>query len=224
METEDLQPLQEPQISRVETPEWGKDEAEAGRTGVQTRSFAPQSPGTRTAITHIQTRSPCRDTHRLCASSHTMAVWGGCAEEIAYFLLLSVLFWWFLAHVRGPNRQTHESGGWDGQKHICRWSKTTKKMKRKRAFASRSRLACKWMTDGRESGPVPLASSWVFDSNQKTQISRSHRADEINVLLSVRFKRTVAEELSAGLLPRLPGDHNHHLLGNRRGFQRGALP
>lgn len=120
-----------------------------------TGSFAPQSPGTRTPITHIQTRSPCRDTHCLCASSHTMAVWGGCAEESAYFLLLSVLFWWFLAHVRGPDRQTHDSGGWDGQKHICRWSKTTKKMKRKRTFTSRSCLACKWMTDGWESGPVP---------------------------------------------------------------------
>lgn len=51
-----------------------------------------------------------------------------------------------------------------------------------------------------ERGPVPLASSWVFDSNQKTQIPRSHRGDEINVLLTGRFKRTVAgqsKELSA---------------------------
>lgn len=51
-----------------------------------------------------------------------------------------------------------------------------------------------------ERGPVPLASSWVFDSNQKAQISRSHGGDEINVLLTVRFKRTVAgqaKELSA---------------------------
>lgn len=40
----------------------------------------------------------------------------------------------------------------------------------------------------------------MFDSNQKTQISRSHRGDEINVLLTVRFKRTVAgqsKELAA---------------------------
>lgn len=40
-----------------------------------------------------------------------MAAWGGCAEESAYFLLLSVLFGGFCrAHVRGPDSRGGESG------------------------------------------------------------------------------------------------------------------
>lgn len=108
METDELSVLQEPQISRAEKRRrWG-----GGTSGVQ----GPLP------LEALQVRGRRSHTCNHAHPSYTMAAWGGCAEEVPYFLLLSVSFVGFCgARARGPDsrgggKRSRFSGGLKGQR------------------------------------------------------------------------------------------------------------
>ncbi len=146
---------------------WGGGErwAEAGCMSVQRwlpltdYTHSPGLPtGTQTdtqAHTHANMLSLTWHTCKhMYASFNTTAVLGGCAEEIAYFLLPFLLFGGFcLVCVRGW-KQAHKNREAETEKWIRRWPKITIRMKRKRGCVStaHSRFASNWMKDHREEG------------------------------------------------------------------------